>query len=168
MDSTVPSRKRLGLAEIKLRIAEFKDSGLSKAKFAARLGVHPLSMDRWLRITHPTQSPQSTHSSASQNSPAFVPLLCTPSASASSADWPEIVAPSGWAFDCPQVWIPQHCGPFLIFVPNAELSLQHSGLSRGRSDRSSQALRYAGRGGSQFAAIGSSFGSPFCLQQSAS
>ena len=43
----VPSRKRRGLAEIQLRIAEFKSSGLSKAEFAARLGVHPLSMDRW-------------------------------------------------------------------------------------------------------------------------
>ncbi len=39
----VPSRKRRGLTEIQLRIAEFKSSGLSKAEFAARLNVHPLS-----------------------------------------------------------------------------------------------------------------------------
>jgi hypothetical protein len=71
-------------------------------------------------------------------------------------------------FDCPQVWIPQPCDPFLIFFPESELSLQPSGLSRGRSDRSSQVLRSTGRGGSQFAAIDSSFRSPFCLPQSAS
>ena len=47
------------------------------------------------------QSPQPTHSIASQNSPAFVPVLCTPSASASSADEPEIVALSGWAIRLP-------------------------------------------------------------------
>ena len=37
----VPSRKRRGLAEIQLRIAEFKSSGLTKTEFATRLGVHP-------------------------------------------------------------------------------------------------------------------------------
>ena len=71
----VPSRKRRGLAEIQLRIAEFKSSGPSKTAFPARVGVHPLSMDRWLRITHPTPAPQPPHFIASQNSPAFVPVL---------------------------------------------------------------------------------------------
>ena len=37
----VPSRKRRGLAEIQLRIAEFKSSGLTKTEFAGRLGGHP-------------------------------------------------------------------------------------------------------------------------------
>ncbi len=60
MNSMVPSRKRRGLAEIQVRIAEFKRSGLSKAEFASSLGVHPLSMDRGLRITQPTQPPQPT------------------------------------------------------------------------------------------------------------
>ncbi len=95
MNSIAASRKRRGLAEIQLRIAEFKSSELSKTEFAARLGVHPLSMDRWLRITQPTQS------IASQNSPAFVPALCPPSASASSADGPESVAPFDWALRLP-------------------------------------------------------------------
>ena len=47
----VPSRKRRGLAAIQLWIAEFISSGLLKAEFAARLGVHPLLIDRWLRIS---------------------------------------------------------------------------------------------------------------------
>ncbi len=55
MNSMVPSRRRRGLVEIQLWIAEFKSSGLSKTEFAERLGFHPLSMDRWLRIIHPTQ-----------------------------------------------------------------------------------------------------------------
>ena len=97
----VSSKKRCGLAEIQLRIAEFKNSGLSKTEFAGRLGVHRLSMGRWLRITHPTQSPQPTQSIASQNSPAFVPVLCMPSASASSADGPESVTRCGWALRLP-------------------------------------------------------------------
>ena len=97
----VPSRNRRGLAEIQLRMTEFNNSGFSKAEIAARLGFDPLSMDRGLRITHPTQLPQSTQSIASQNSPAFVPVLCTPSASASSADGPESVAPSGCALRLP-------------------------------------------------------------------
>ncbi|MSU32454.1 MAG: hypothetical protein EXS25_07325, partial [Pedosphaera sp.] len=99
MNSIKPSRKRRGLAEIQLLITGFKSSGLSKTEFAASLGVHPLSIDRWLRITQQTQQtqlPQPTHSIASQNSPAFVPVHRTPSASASSVDLPEIVAPSGW------------------------------------------------------------------------
>ncbi|MSU32795.1 MAG: hypothetical protein EXS25_09100 [Pedosphaera sp.] len=65
MNSSEPSRKRLGVAEIQLLITEFKSSGLSKTEFAARLGVHPFSIDRWLWITHPRQPPQSTHSIAS-------------------------------------------------------------------------------------------------------
>ncbi|MSU32237.1 MAG: hypothetical protein EXS25_06200 [Pedosphaera sp.] len=105
MNSIKPSRKRRGLAEIQLLITEFKSSGLSKAEFAASLGVHPLSFDRWLRITHSTEPARFI---ASQNSPAFVPVHRTPSAAASSADWPEIIAPSGWDFDCLQVWPPQH------------------------------------------------------------
>ncbi|MSU33249.1 MAG: hypothetical protein EXS25_11480, partial [Pedosphaera sp.] len=63
MNSIEPSRKRRGLAEIQLLITEFKSSGLSKTEFAASLGVHPLSIDRWLRITQqtqPTQLPQPT------------------------------------------------------------------------------------------------------------
>ncbi len=106
MNSRVPSRKRRGLAEIQLRIAEFKCSRLSKAEFAGRVGVHPLSIDRWLRITHPTQSPQPTPFIASQNSPAFVPVLDTPSASASSADGSESVGPSGGARRQPRGWDP--------------------------------------------------------------
>ncbi len=116
----VPSRKRRGLAEIQLRIAEFKSSGLSKAEFAARLGVHPLSMERWLRITQqtqPTQPPQPAQSIAFQNSPAFVPVICTPSASASSADWPESVAPSGWALRLPPGLDPSTVRSILDVLP---------------------------------------------------
>ena len=120
MNSRVPSRRRRGLAEIQLRIAKFKSSGLSKTEFAARLGVHSLSMDRWLRITHPTQSPQPlqpTHSIASQNTPAFVPVLCTPSASASSTDGPESVAPSGWALRLPPGLDPSTVRSILDVLP---------------------------------------------------
>ncbi len=116
----VLSRKRRGLAEIQLRIAEFKSSELSKTEFAARLGVHPFSIGRWLRITQQTQSPQSpqpTHSIASKKSPAFVHVLCTPSASASSADWPEIVAPSGWALRLPPGLDPSTLRSILDILP---------------------------------------------------
>ena len=120
-------------------------------------------------------SHHSHHSHHSQPIPS-PPKKVRPSFTCSARLQPRRVLPTGrkllphpvGPFDCPQVWIPQPCGPFLIFFPDAELSLQYSGLSRGRSDRSSQVIRYTGRGGSQFAAIGSSFGLPFCLQPSTS
>ncbi len=117
MTSIAPSRKRRGLAEIQLRIAEFKSSGLSKAEFAAKLGVHRLAMERWLQITHLTQSPQPTPFIASQNSPAFVPVLDTPSASASSADGPESVAPSGGALRLPPGLDPSTLRSILDLLP---------------------------------------------------
>ena len=120
MNSLAPSRKRRGLAEIQLRIAEFKSSGLSKTEFAAKLAVHPLSMDRWLRITHSTQSPQPTQSIASQNSRAFVPVLCTPSASASSADGPERVATSGWTLRLPPCLAPSTLRSILDILPRCK------------------------------------------------
>jgi hypothetical protein len=53
----VSSRKRRGLARIEVLIAQFNTSELSKAEFPGRVGVNPLSIDRWLRITHPTHPP---------------------------------------------------------------------------------------------------------------
>ncbi len=114
-------------------------------------------MDRWLRITHPSH-----HSHYSQPIPS-PPKTLQPSFPCSARRQPRRVLPTGrkvlphpvGPFDYPQVWIPQPCGTFLIFFPEADLSLQPSGRSSGRSDRSSQVLRSAGRGGSQFAAIGS-------------
>ena len=104
----------------------------------------------------------SHHSHYSQPIPS-PPKTLQPSFPCSARRQPRRVLPTGrkvlphpvGPFDYPQVWIPQPCGPFLIFFPDAELYLQHSGLSSGRADRSSQVLRSAGRGGSQFAAIGS-------------
>ena len=107
----VPSWKRRGLAEIQLRIAEFKSSRLSKAEFSVRLGVHPLLIDRWRRINHPT------HFITSQNSPTFVPVLCTPSASVSSADWPEGVAPPIWALRVPLGLDPSTLRSILHILP---------------------------------------------------
>ncbi len=117
MNAMGPSRKRRSLTEIQLRIAEFKSSEPSRTEFAARLGVHPLSTDRRLRITHPTQSPQPTQSIASQNSPAFVPALCMPSASASSADGLENVAPSDWALRLPPGLDPSALRSILDLLP---------------------------------------------------
>ena len=48
MNSIEPSRRRRGLAEIQLLIAEFKSPGLSKAKFAARLAGVMLKGSWWL------------------------------------------------------------------------------------------------------------------------
>ena len=119
---------------------------------------------------------QPSHHSHRSQPISSPPKTVWPSFPCSARRQPRRVLPTGrkvlphpvGPFDCHQVWIPQPCGPYLIFFPDTELSLQPSGLSRGRSDRSSQVFRSTGRGGSQFAAIGSSFGSPFCLQQSTS
>jgi hypothetical protein len=74
-------------------------------------------MERWLRITHPTQSPQPTPFIASQNSPAFVLVLDTPSASASSADGSESVGPSGGARRRLRGWDPSTLRSILDLPP---------------------------------------------------
>ena len=68
---------------------EFRESGLTQAAFARKVGVHPLSVHRWLR---------SVSGSPPSSTPRFVPVRIRSSSTLptrSSSEWPEFVAPSG-------------------------------------------------------------------------
>ena len=82
-------------AEIEVLVREFRESGLSQAAFARRVGVHPVSVHRWKR---------SVPESAPSASPRFVAVRMRAESThptPHSADWPEIVAPNGWRLRVP-------------------------------------------------------------------
>ena len=104
-------RRRRNQSEIDQLVREFRDSGLNQRAFAQKIGVHPLTVARWIRSIpfDGTQSPvHSARREIGPSSPAgFVAvevrqsLPDRPSIGASPCDWPEIVAPSGWKLRVP-------------------------------------------------------------------
>jgi len=59
-------RRRRGQNEINVLVWEFSESGLSQKEFALKVGIHPLTVARWvecnrpagLSITHKFQPPK--------------------------------------------------------------------------------------------------------------
>ncbi len=108
-DNQCPRRRR-NQSEIDQLVQEFRSSGLSQHEFAQKIGVHPLTVDRWIRTTsvdinHPpvgspsrAVAPASTQFVAVELRPSFPPR---PPAVAAPCDWPEIVAPNGWKLRVP-------------------------------------------------------------------
>jgi transposase-like protein len=104
-------RRRRNQSEIDQLVREFRDSGLNQRAFAQKIGVHPLTVARWIRSIpfDGTQSPvHSARREIGPSSPAgFVAvevrqsLPDRPSIGASPCDWPEIVAPNGWKLRVP-------------------------------------------------------------------
>ena len=44
-------RRRRNQTEIDQLIREFQDSGLNQREFAQKIGVHPLTVNRWIRTS---------------------------------------------------------------------------------------------------------------------
>ena len=44
-------RRRRNQPEIDQLVREFRDSGLNQREFAQKIGVHPLTVNRWIRTT---------------------------------------------------------------------------------------------------------------------
>jgi transposase-like protein len=44
-------RRRRNQPEIDQLVREFRDSGLNQWEFAQKVGVHPLTVNRWIRTT---------------------------------------------------------------------------------------------------------------------
>ena len=44
-------RRRRHQPEIDQLVREFRDSGLNQREFAQKIGVHPLTVNRWIRTT---------------------------------------------------------------------------------------------------------------------
>ncbi len=104
-------RRRRNQSEIDQLVREFRDSGLNQRAFAQKIGVHPLTVARWIRSIpfDGTQSPvHSARREIGPSSPAgFVAvevrqsLSGRPIPASVSCDWPEIVAPNGWKLRVP-------------------------------------------------------------------
>ena len=104
-------RRRRSQPEIDQLVREFRDSGLNQREFAQKVGVHPLTVNRWIRTT-PVDGANPSASSASRvidptSPPRFVAVEvrqnppARSSAAATPGDWPEIVAPNGWKLRVP-------------------------------------------------------------------
>jgi transposase-like protein len=104
-------RRRRHQPEIDQLVREFRDSGLNQREFAQKIGVHPLTVNRWIRTT-PDDSANPSASSAGRgidptSPPRFVAVEvrrthpARSSAAATPGDWPEIVAPNGWKLRVP-------------------------------------------------------------------
>ena len=104
-------RRRRNQSEIDQLVREFRESGLNHREFAQKIGVHPLTVARWIRSIpfDGTQPPvRSAGREITPSSPAgfvAVEVRQSPSArpipTAMSCDWPEIVAPNGWKLRVP-------------------------------------------------------------------
>jgi hypothetical protein len=104
-------RRRRNQSEINQLVREFRSSGLSQHEFAQKIGVHPLTVVRWIRTTsvninHPPVGSPSLEV-APTSPPQFVAVEVRPSLSprppvvAAPCDWPEIVALNGWKLPVP-------------------------------------------------------------------
>ena len=95
-------RRRRGQNEINVLVREFSESGLSQKEFALNVGVHPLTVARWVESCSGkplTDGPTST----SPASPFVAVQLRSgrPVPNTANPDWPEVVAPSGWKLRVP-------------------------------------------------------------------
>ena len=88
-------------------VLEFRRSGLTQKEFAWQVGVHPLSVARWIRTTSAAAVPdhvpegESTPALPSQFEKVRVRPNQPPVENAAVAGWPEVVAPSGWRLRIP-------------------------------------------------------------------
>jgi len=66
------SRRRYrSRSEVQDLVRQFHQSGLSTSDFAARMGVHPMSVRRWIRIS-------SSQASTPDSKPRFIPVQLRP------------------------------------------------------------------------------------------
>ena len=102
IEGSLERRRRRGQDEINVLVREFFESGLSQKEFALKVGVHPLTVARWVESCAGkplTNGPTST----SPASP-FVAVQLQPGRpvpNTANPDWPEVVAPSGWKLRVP-------------------------------------------------------------------
>ena len=90
------SRRRYrSRSEVQDLVRQFHQSGLSAKDFAARMGVHPMSVRRWIRIS-------SSQASTPDANPRFIPVqLRPPDVASPHASSAEIINPSGWRLRFP-------------------------------------------------------------------
>ena len=95
IEGSLERRRRRGQDEINVLVREFSESGLSQKEFALKVGVHLLTVARWVEsfsVKPLTDGPAST----SPASPFVAVQLQSglPVLNTANPDWPEVVAPS--------------------------------------------------------------------------
>lgn len=108
-------RRRRSQSEIERLVQEFGASGLTQKEFAQQVGVHPLSVARWIRTTavgscsHGVLRDETTPASAPQFVKVRVQPTRAPMQKVLPVDWPEVVSPNGWMLrippGTPSAWI---------------------------------------------------------------
>ncbi len=111
MNNIQSPRRRRNQPEIDKLVREFRESGLNQREFALKIGVHPLTLNRWIRTTSVDSANPPTSSAGRVIDPTSPPrfvavevrqnLTARSSAAATLGDWPEIVAPNGWKLRVP-------------------------------------------------------------------
>ncbi|NDD64816.1 MAG: XRE family transcriptional regulator [Acidobacteria bacterium] len=107
-----PRRRRRNRAEIEVLVREFRESGLTQAGFARKVGVQPPAVSRWVRLASMARPPST--------SPRFIPVRIRSASSLSTPhapEWPEIVAPSGWRLRVPPAAEPARLTELLSLLP---------------------------------------------------
>jgi len=116
-------RRRRNQSEIEELVLEFRRSGLTQKEFAWQVGVHPLTVARWIRTTSAAAVPD--HVPGGGPTPAlpsqFVKVRVRtnqpPVENAAVAGWPEVVAPSGWRLRIPPGSRTEWVGQLLAQLP---------------------------------------------------
>lgn len=97
IEASLERRRRRGQNEINVLVREFSEPGLSQNEFTLKVGVHPLTVARWVEscagkslTDGPTStSPASPFVAGQLQSGRSVPNTANPVL-------PEVVAPTGW------------------------------------------------------------------------
>ena len=100
-------RRRRSRSEVQDLVRQFHQSGLSAEDFAARMGVHPMSVLRQIRIS-------SSQASTPDAKPRFIPVqLRPPDVASPHASSAEIINPSGWRLRFPVAVDSQSLAPLI-------------------------------------------------------
>jgi hypothetical protein len=102
IEGSLERRRRRGQNEINVLVREFSESGLSQKEFALKVGVHPLTVARWVESCAGkplTDGPTSTSPASSFVAVQFQSSRPVPNTA--NPEWPEVVAPSGWKLRVP-------------------------------------------------------------------
>ena len=100
-------RRRRSRSEVQDLVRQFHQSGLSAKDFAARMGVHPMSVRRWIRIS-------ASQASTPDAKPRFIPVqLRQPDVASSQDPGVEIINPAGWRLRFPMTVDSQSLVPLI-------------------------------------------------------
>ena len=100
-------RRRRSRSEVQDFVHQFHQSGLAAKDFAARMGVHPMSVRRWIRIS-------ASQASTPDAKPRFIPVqLRQPDIASSQGPAAEIINPTGWRLRFPVALDSQSLAPLV-------------------------------------------------------